>query len=117
MTRRKATTTPHSIPERESDIQAAICDYLSYRGYLFSRTNNLPVYDTGRKAFRALPKYTRKGWPDICLIAKGTFYGIECKSSTGKLSVEQKMLGEEIEAHGGIYIVARSISDVQAQGL
>jgi hypothetical protein len=103
--------------ELEGDVQRAICDYLAYRGYLFSRTNNMPVYDTGRKAFRALPKYTRKGWPDICLLTSGMFYAIECKSSTGKLSPEQKMLGEEIEAHGGIYIVARSISDVQAQGL
>jgi hypothetical protein len=62
---------------KESDIQAAICDYLSLKGYLFSRTNNSPIYDKTRGAFRALPKYRRRGWPDICLIRNGEFYGIE----------------------------------------
>jgi len=103
--------------ELEGDVQRAICDYLAYRGYLFSRTNNVPTYDTGRKAFRALPKYTRRGWPDICLLSKGIFYAIEVKSSTGKLSPEQVELGKEIEANGGKYIVARSITDIQMQGL
>lgn len=117
------TKTHNSRPatrELEGDVQRAICDYLAYRGYLFSRTNNTPVYDTGRKAFRALPKYTRRGWPDICLIAKdgvGRFVGIEVKSKTGVLSADQKALGEEIQKNGGRYIVARSITDVQNAGL
>lgn len=101
----------------ESQVQAAICDYLSLRGYLFSRTNNSPIYDKTRGAFRALPKYTRRGWPDICLISKGTFYGIEVKAEKGRLSPDQQELGDEIEKHGGIYIVARSIDDIQHAGL
>ena len=53
----------------------------------------------------------------ICLISRGTFYGIEVKSEKGRLSPEQQELGSEIEKHGGVYIVARSIDDVQAVGL
>ena len=102
---------------KETAIQSAICDYLALKGYLFSRTNNAPIYDTGRKAFRALPKYTRKGWPDICLIKNGKFYGIEVKSEVGRLSLEQEELGRDIIIHGGMYVVARSIDDVQAAGL
>jgi hypothetical protein len=102
---------------RETAVQAAICDYLSLKGYLFSRTNNAPIYDKTRAAFRALPKYTRRGWPDICLIAHGTFYGIEVKSDNGKLRPEQEELGKEIGKNGGVYIVARSIDDVQRAGL
>ena len=64
-------------------------------------------------AFRALPKYTRRGWPDICLIRASEFYGIEVKSETSKLSDEQKNLGTLIEKNGGHYIVARSIDDLQ----
>jgi hypothetical protein len=102
---------------KETEVQAAICDYLALKGYLFSRTNNAPIYDTGRKAFRALPKYTRKGWPDICLIKGGKFYGIEVKSEVGRLSPEQEELGRDIIENGGMYVVARSIDDVQAAGL
>ena len=98
-------------------MQAAICDYLALKGHFFSRTNNAPIFDTGRKAFRSLPKYTRKGWPDICLIKEGVFYGIEVKTDVGKLSPEQRELGAEIIANGGQYIIARSIDDVQAAGL
>lgn len=102
---------------KETDVQAAICDYLALKGYLFCCTNNQPIYDTGRKTFRALPKYTRKGWPDICLIKNGKFYGIEVKSEVGRLSQEQEELGRDIILHGGMYVVARSIDDVQRAGL
>jgi hypothetical protein len=102
---------------KETDIQRAICDYLALKGYLFSRTNNAPVYDKTHGAHRALPKYTRRGWPDICLIHNGKFYGIEVKTEIGKLRPEQKELGAEIIANGGHYIVARSIDDIQLAGL
>jgi hypothetical protein len=102
---------------KESDIQAAICDYLSLKGYLFSRTNNSPIYDKTRGAFRALPKHTRRGWPDICLLHRGTFYAIEVKSASGKQSPEQTQLETEVVLSGGKYIVARSIDDIQSAGL
>jgi hypothetical protein len=102
---------------RESEIQAAICDYLSLKGYLFSRTNNSPIYDKTRGAFRALPKYTRRGWPDICLLYKGTFYAIEIKAESGRQSLEQKQLETEIILNGGKYVIVRSIDDLQTAGL
>jgi hypothetical protein len=102
---------------KESEIQAAICDYLAYKGYLFSRTNNAPIYDRTNGAFRALPKYTRRGWPDICLIAKGQFIGIEVKTEAGRLSAEQMSLRDDILGNGGQYIVARSIDELQEAGL
>ncbi|MBK3666190.1 VRR-NUC domain-containing protein [Bradyrhizobium diazoefficiens] len=102
---------------RESEIQAAICDYLALKGYLFSRTNNTPVFDKARGIHRSLPKYTRRGWPDICLIRNGQFIGIEVKAEKGKLSDDQKELGREIETHGGRYVVARSIDDLIQVGL
>jgi hypothetical protein len=77
----------------------------------------LPIYDKTRGAFRALPKYTRRGRLDICLIRHGEFYDIEVKSEIGKLSSEQQELGQLIEKNGGHYIVARSIADIQAAGL
>jgi hypothetical protein len=102
---------------KESDIQAAICEYLTYKGYLFSRTSNAPIYDKARDAFRALPKYARRGWPDICLIHAGRFYGIEVKAEKGRLSPDQRKIGDEITANGGVYIVARSIGDLLMHSL
>jgi VRR-NUC domain len=102
---------------KETVIQAAICEYLTFRGYFFSRTNNMPVFEKGRGVFRALPKYTRKGWPDICLLIRGIFWAIEVKTEDGKLSPEQEQMKSDIEANGGRYLVARSIDDIQAAGL
>jgi hypothetical protein len=42
---------------------------------------------------------------------------IEVKSEAGRLSPEQKELGRDIILNGGIYVVARSIDDVQHAGL
>jgi Arm DNA-binding domain len=109
--------TEHLAGRKESDIQAAICEYLSLKGYLFSRTNNAPIYDKTRGVHRAHPKYARRGWPDICLINKGRFYGIEVKTDSGKLSKEQMQLGYDIAKNGGYYLVARSIEDLQREGL
>src|ERR1700691_2162792 len=102
---------------KESAVQAAICDYLSLKGYLFSRTNNAPIYDKTRGAFRSLPKYTRRGWPDICLISRGVFFGIEVKTDIGRLSEDQKLIGDDIERNGGRYVIARSIDDLITAGL
>lgn len=101
----------------EGEVLAAVCEYLTLKGYLFSRTNNAPIFERSRGVFRSLPKYTLKGWPDICLVRNGKFYGIEVKSETGKLSPEQAELGRQIIHNGGEYVVVRSIEDVQRAGL
>jgi hypothetical protein len=72
---------------------------------------------TTRGAFRALPKYTRRGWPDIRLIKSGVFYGIEVKAEKGRLSPEQERLGQQISSNGAKYIVARGIGDLREAGL
>jgi hypothetical protein len=63
----------------------------SLKGYLFSRTNNAPIYDRINGAFRALSKYTRRGWPDICLIANGQFIGIRDLSVVFEVGSEPSM--------------------------
>ena len=50
------------------------------------------------------------GSSDIVGIQKGTgkFYGIECKSDTGRLKPEQQVFGDAVIRAGGIWGVARS---------
>lgn len=102
---------------KETDIQAAICGYLSLKRYFFWRANTAPIFDKTRGAFRAMPKYGRKGVSDILLLKEGVLHAIEVKTDTGRLSPDQKLFKEDIERHGGIYLVAQSIDDVTAIGL
>ena len=106
----------------ESTIQTSICEYLELRRHFFWRSNNTAIYDSSRKIFRALPKYAKKGVPDIIVIQKGTgtFIGLEVKKPKPKKtyqSKDQKLFESGITACGGLYYVVRSIDDVQAIGL
>lgn len=100
---------------KESEIQSAICDYLALKGYFFWRCNNGGMFRDGRHF--ALPKYARRGVPDIILIQDGKFIGIEVKRATGYLSPDQKEFERECKEHGAVYFVARSIDDLVVFGL
>ena len=53
------------------------------------------------------------GVPDIVgILPGGRFLGIEVKTAKGKLSDKQAYFKEMIEKNGGLYILARSIEDV-----
>lgn len=102
---------------QETEIQRSICDYLALRKHFFWRNNNTPIYDPTRKVFRAMPKYTMRGIPDIIVIANGHFYGIEVKRHGAALSKHQMKFAELCKKHNGTYFIARNIGDVQMQGL
>jgi len=54
------------------------------------------------------------GWPDITgLLPDGRFIGVECKSPEGRQSPVQKQMEQEIRRRNGIYVLARSIDDVE----
>lgn len=54
------------------------------------------------------------GCPDLIgwLSPSGKFIGIECKGDRGKLRPEQIAFRDRLEKDGGLYIVARSVEDV-----
>lgn len=56
----------------------------------------------------------RAGWPDIQIIYRGRFYGIELKGLKGTLSHEQRVCHKAIENAGGAVVVCRSMQDVLA---
>lgn len=101
----------------ESQIVSAICEYLDARRHLFYRNNNTPVYDPTRQAFRAMPKYTMRGLPDIVVIKKGKYVGLEVKQLKAYQSPYQKEFEELCKKHGGEYWVVHSIDDVIKLGL
>lgn len=104
---------------KESEIQSQIIDYLTIlenQGKLFfQRTNNIPVSQmrNGKRVFRKMAKGQKKGFPDIVVIFKRKFVGIEVKTEKGRMSKEQKTMQQLVEKNGGIYKVVRSVDDVK----
>jgi len=87
------------IPERESDIQATIRDWLRWHGWFCW------------KVHQSLGSF--KGVSDLIAVKAGRVLFIEVKTSTGRLGVHQQAFRDELTRHGGTYIVARSIEDVE----
>lgn len=107
----------HTIRPREAEIQSAILEYLAARHHFFFRTNNIPVFDKNRGAFRALPKHTPRGVADIIVVHVGRPYFLEVKRPGPYQRPEQKEFQKRAEAAGALYAVVRSIEDLQALGL
>ena len=102
---------------KEKDIQLAICNYLSLKKYFFWRQNTVPVINHNTGNFRAMPKYSKTGVPDIILVKNGLFIGLEVKRPQGKQSDNQKKFQEELENAGGKYYLVTSLDDVLNIGL
>ena len=98
----------------EKDIQREICDWLFKKEFFFWRSNNVPVFDKGRMQFRALPKYTPRGLPDIMIIFKGKFIALEVKvPDFWKYTEDQKLIKSKIVDNGGSYHLVTSLNQAQ----
>jgi len=99
--------------EKESDIQLAVCEYLELKGYFFWRNNNIPVYDPTGNRFRAMPRYSLRGLPDIfVLIDGGYLVGLEIKTKTGKMSDYQKDIQKKFREVGAEYHIIKDVRDL-----
>ena len=83
----------------ETDIQNAIREYLRWRGWFVIR------HQQGLGC--------HKGLSDLTAIKNGKTVYIEVKRPMGKQSEWQLDFQADIEAHGGLYVVARSVEDVE----
>lgn len=98
----------------EKHIQAAILDYLKLKGYLAWRNQTTGIFN--KKSGGYIPSQS-VGAPDIYLLTKGSFWGLEVKRPGGILSSHQEAFGGQLRANGGIYKVVTSIDDVIKLGL
>lgn len=100
----------------ESVISREICDWLELGDYFFWRSNNVPVFamsNDGVRRFRALPKHTPRGLPDIIVIHQGKFIALEVKRPGAKLRPEQGEFGVKCALRGGYYYVVHSLAEVR----
>lgn len=56
---------------------------------------------------------SRKGFPDLTALKDGRTLYVEIKTATGKQSPYQVEFQKICEAHGGVYILARSVDDIK----
>lgn len=104
----------------ESGLQSAVLNYLHVVGISCWRQNNhaVPVLRYARggavfQGFRA-DKFRLKGIGDISgILPDGKRLEIEVKTQYGRQTKEQKEFQFLIERNKGIYILARSVDDVE----
>ena len=93
------TVTEEKIPETET----AIMNQIKYA---------LTLY--GWYVFRVPPSiYGEKGLCDLIAVKNGFTVFIEVKAPNGKQSDKQKIFESRIRDAGGVYILARSLEDVE----
>ena len=61
--------------------------------------------------FQGLGAY--KGISDLTAVKDGQTLFVEIKTKTGRQSDYQMQFQKDIEAHGGVYVVARGLKDVE----
>tara|TARA_R110000744_G_scaffold61057_1_gene126345 strand:- start:430 stop:774 length:345 start_codon:yes stop_codon:yes gene_type:complete len=101
----------------EHQIQKAIAQYLNLLGLCWWAVPNGGRRNIGT-AKKLKAEGVKSGIPDITLIYKGKYYGIEVKkpkteTPKGSLSSNQKARIAEIERSGGVVGVAYSVVDVE----
>lgn len=97
----------------EGAIVAACLEFLHYAGVTAWRNNSGAVkYKNASGASRFL-RYGKVGSADIIgWMPDGRFLGVECKTTTGRLSEAQKVWLAELRKAGGVAVVARSVDDL-----
>ena len=100
--------------ENEKAIQNEILDWLKLEGIFAWPIYNGAVFDVRRGSWRSQGKHYVRGVSDIIGIHKGRMFAIEVKTKTGRVSNEQAVFFDKVNACGGRGVVARCLDDVKA---
>lgn len=100
-------------PPKEKDIERAICDLLAARNFFFWKNPQAGYFDARVGRFRKhTSPYVMRGTPDIIIVYKGQFIGLEVKAKKGIQSPDQREFEEKCQKNGGRYFIVRSVEDV-----
>lgn len=98
----------------EAQIQAAILEYLQWRGVLAFRVNSGEINTIKSDGSSNHIKLAPKGTADIIgLLPGGRFLAIEVKDRKGKQTKEQVEFMNRVIQGGGLYVLARSVETVE----
>jgi hypothetical protein len=93
---------------KESEIQKSILDWLAAKR-IFHYRQNTGAVQTETRFFR----FGAVGAPDIIAVVGGRYVGIEVKAPRGNQSPAQREFEGRLRMAGGVYVLARSIEDVE----
>jgi hypothetical protein len=100
--------------EKENSVKRACLEYLAARG-VFAWSNNTGAVRVDGKRF---VRFGMKGSPDILGVTNGgRILCVETKSERGRQTAEQREFEEAVRERGGVYVVAKSVLDLQEAGL
>ena len=94
----------------ESVVVAQCLEWLATHR-IFAWRNNTGSYKTPEGRF---VRYGHVGSADILgLLPDGRFLAVECKTPAGTQSRPQKVFQQIIRRNGGMYVLARSVADLE----
>ncbi len=97
-----------------SALKAQILEYLTLRGWLAWSNNSgaFPVEDGTHQ--RRYVRFGKRGSADIFAVhpPDGRFVSIEVKVGRDDLRDDQRQWMQDVQAHGGMAVVARDLDDV-----
>jgi hypothetical protein len=104
----------------ENELQLSVAKYLRVmEKVLSSQGINICWHHSPNEGKNKLHYYAkqkrlgvRKGWPDIEIIYRGRFIGIELKTKKGRVSEAQKKCHDDIILAGGVVTICRSLNEV-----
>lgn len=108
-TPKKRQPAKHTNPSTEKETQTAVLGWLQAKGIFHYRQNSGVDQSQGRWV-----RYGTPGAPDIIVVIRGCFIGIEVKDikPSAKLNENQERFKARLEIAGGVWITARRLEDV-----
>jgi hypothetical protein len=104
-------------PGPEARVVKACRQYLAARGHLVTRLST-GSFSIGTGASKRHVRSGSVGWADLVgCDSNGRFLAVEAKSAKGVQSEFQRAFQEDVERRGGLYVLARSIKDLEDAGL
>ena len=97
------------MAKAEAAIQRAILDFLEALQICHWRVNLGGV----RRSGIGRTRNPMAGFPDIGVIVRGRFLGIEVKTPAGRMEATQRDWKKRLEDAEATYIIATSVSDVR----
>ena len=96
----------------EHHIEQAILEWLTNQGWFAVKFKDQTATVNGKHV--ASSKFQVRGVSDIVAIKDGITIWFEVKTDSGIQSPWQAQFQDNVTAHGGLYAVVRSITDVKA---
>lgn len=97
----------------EASLQKSVIEYLNLRKDIyFIRNNNFSGMVKRKNGSCGWIKNVKKGAPDLILLFKSRWIGLELKSQKGKQSIEQRQAEIDIKQAGGEYYIIRDLKEL-----